>query len=274
MIEYPQYYDNLSVYYKLIHYSYKREVMVIDKEDRNGCIRMLKAHNVQHWQYINNKQLFIFSNYRRFNYYYSLARYKQGIPNQPSSLKGRDNSQWNKEHHQHMEAYDFLLDIDAPERKYLHYAYESLQQITQLLNAYRIPYKVRFSGKGFHIIIPYEVFNHYGWSFNPFCDENIYQKYAMIAKKLFNTYSEFIDVGIYDSRRVVKMPYTIVNDPQESPVMCVPIMDFKGFVLKEFLCDNTNPVQVFANVDLTYNLSGVCYIDRFLKDLEVLKNGK
>jgi hypothetical protein len=188
--------------------------------------------------FINNEHLnktFINNEHRHFvvekstpyNFYYSLARYTEGIPMQTMNFSLRDNSGWQKTHTHSMQDYDFLLDIDAGSHDDIMMAHYSARLISDLFDEKNIPYELRFSGKGFHIIIPSGYFPSH--SYNPKAEDSIYRLYAKIAKFLENNYSEMIDSGIYDSRRICKVPYSWALY-EDAEYLCIPFIDKKDFL--------------------------------------------
>lgn len=175
---------------------------------------MIRIHNVQGID-VWFKVLKIHEFLRGYNVYYSLAKYKEGIPYSTLELAKRDFGNWTKEHWKEMVSYDFLLDIDAGNHNEIEFAVYSAKEIKKLFDKLEVPYHLRFSGRGFHFVIPYEFFpiDADGLTelhcFNPDSDYNIYNVYNKIAVELSKRYSEMIDTTIYDSRRVTKIPYSL-----------------------------------------------------------------
>lgn len=220
-----EWYKEIAIRFELSKNLYRREFALINKSDNNRTIRMLKCHNVNHLDYILNSVVHMFDGNDLLNLYYSLAKYREGIPNQDLS-KGlhnptRDNSEWNNRHFEEMTGYDFLIDIDCDTHEEIEYGHESLMYIMKLLNANAVKYEVRFSGCGFHIVIPYEFMPQL--PLDPKADGNIYRLCSRIARYLYADYSELIDYKIYDSRRLCKLPYSMSAYPDNSKsYMCFP----------------------------------------------------
>ncbi len=190
--------------------------MFIKQQDGSGGMttRMIRIHNVQGLD-VWFKSLKIYRLLRGYSIYYSLAKYKQGIPYGTIALDKRDFGDWNTEHWKEMVSYDFLLDIDAGNHTDMKFAHLSAASIKKLFDELEVPYHLRFSGRGFHFVIPYEYFKvpledrvSIG-IFNPDTVGNVYSTYMKIAMKLHSSYSEMIDTSIYDSRRVTKIPYSL-----------------------------------------------------------------
>lgn len=243
-------YKRSDVKFQLIKYTFNREFALLvpsfigDMKDSNSfgellykkySIRMLKCHNVQHLDYILNRGIRMFEKKIPFNFYYSLAKYRNGIPNQTFNLSLRDNEEWAKMHHKEMIAYDFLIDVDSGTHEDIDYAHDTARRIIDYFDKLTVPYELRFSGMGFHIVIPYAYFHSSLLTFNPQDDNNIYQLYSRIAKMLKAKFSDMLDTGIYDSRRVCKIPYSLALY-DDKVYMCSPLNDRKYFD-DFFLCD-------------------------------------
>jgi len=143
-----------------------------------------------------------------FSLYKSVAYYDGGIP----FIKTlEERKEWNSKNHNHIKGYDFVIDIDADDVSEIPLALESVKMIVDLYDKMELPYTIVFSGMGFHITIPYifqthEVTEDY---FHPFNENGIYAKFQKIANKLYNEYTEMIDLNIYDHRRLIKVPFSL-----------------------------------------------------------------
>lgn len=250
--DYMNWYYRADVKFELIKQLWHREFALLtpnwasnDIQQMHG-IRMLKCHSVQHLDYIF-KSLNIFRLHRFYNFFYSLAKYKDGIPNQTMNFKKRDNSGWKKIHHQQMMEYDFLLDIDCDDHNDIDFIIENVRDIKVLLDRLNVPYQLRFSGLGFHFIFPYKfTFKDSNLSFNRKDDNNIYRFYRAMAKKFYDKFSELIDLSIYDSRRICKLPYSLSLYKKRTYV-CYPFEnndEFKTFRLSDYeLCNFTDHIR-------------------------------
>jgi hypothetical protein len=145
-----------------------------------------------------------------------------------------------------MDGYDFLIDVDAGDFEDIDGAYQSTREIISFFDFKDIPYEIRFSGKGFHLIIPHNYFSlfnvNYTIMFNLKEEKNVYQLYSKIAKKLSDRFSEMIDLKIYDSRRVCKIPFSLALY-KERIYVCYPfttIEEFDDFRLINFELWNFN----------------------------------
>ena len=225
-----QWYNLISVKFEMIKYLYKREFALIvprfieDIEIKRRSVRTLKVHSVQHLDF-NLKCTDMFLKKTPYNFYYSMATFQDGIPNQNLNFAQRDNTDWNKNCYKEISGYDYLIDIDAPDFNDLQIAYESAIDLKKLFDKLNVPYELRFSGMGFHFIIPYKYLPQ-NLTLNPHEKDNLYHFLSKLTKYLYERYSELNDMSIYDSRRVCKMPYSLA------------LYDNDAFVCSPFLSDN------------------------------------
>lgn len=242
-----EWYNLQTVKYKLKDYTYNREVAFIEIPSRN-IIRKRRIHNMKGFEvYIKSLHIDLG---RKYNMYYSLAKYKNGVPYGSLNFsKDKDNPTlnyfWKVKYYQEMESYDFLLDIDADSQKEIGYAYYSAKQIKILLDKFNVPYYLRFSGCGFHFIIPYKFFPQL--SFDPFDNTNIYLCYKQIAQKIKSKFSHMIDLGIYDSKRLVKIPYSLAFYDNEY-FLSVPFNNDNEF--DNFKLENMKPNNYYKYLEL------------------------
>ncbi|MDD5059408.1 MAG: hypothetical protein PHQ60_16245 [Sideroxydans sp.] len=162
-----------------------------------------------------------------YNFYYSLAEYKNGLPYKQPRLSDRDNDEWNNNHWKEMIGYDWLIDIDSPSFEDLSFAYHSAVNLKNLFDLTDVPYYLRFSGCGFHFIVPYRLLPKH-LSFNYQDSDNIYKFLHKLTKILYNNISELIDLNIYDSRRVTKLPYSLAVYGNEI-LVCHPFLSDEEF---------------------------------------------
>lgn len=275
MSDIEKWYDDSSVKFEIIKSTMKREMACLvpswcDSDMRKNSIRMLKCHSVQHLDYILKKGLRVWERRILYNLYYSLGRYHNGIPDQTFNMTERDNSEWNANHLNVMMGYDCLIDIDAGDVDDILDAHYTCLRIIDLFNAYNVPYEVRFSGMGFHVIIPYVYFSHLNKSVFPSDDDNIYSLYAEIARFLSKTISEMIDLHIYDSRRVCKIPFSLAL--YEGHIfVCYPfdtLDSIQSFHLADFELMNFNK-NIRGQAGYVFNHEGSVN-----ELIEVVKNGK
>lgn len=273
MTEYPNWYRRAEVAFKLINYTFNREVCIIMPnylgDIKFKVTRMMRIHNTHHLK-VWLDSMHILDGTREYGLYYSLARYKDGIPYSTLRLTDRDFSDWNQNNWKEIVSYDCVIDVDCNNHKEIDFVYYSAKEIKKLFDKLNVPYYIRFSGMGFHFIIPFQYFKDsgIGISFNHSDDDSIYKSFMRIAMGLHNNYSELVDTTIYDSRRVVKMPFSIaLYDGKE--YLCKPFGsddDFNGFVLKSM-----NPSHFLGHVrfmdDKLFNPEG--NVVKLLKELEI-----
>ncbi|MGQ4876769.1 MAG: hypothetical protein ACP6IY_22100 [Promethearchaeia archaeon] len=225
-------YKTPAIKFELIKFLYKREFALLvpkyikNLEIKKRSVRTLKCHSVQHLD-INLNATQMFMKNTPYNFYYSLAKYKFGIPNQTLNFAERDNSDWVKNHYKFIESYDYLIDIDAGDFDDLNYAYYSAKNIKKMFDKLNVPYELRFSGMGFHFIIPYS-FLPQNLSFNPAEDNNLYKFLFNLSALISEDKSEMIDENIYDCRRICKIPYSIALYENDGFV-CTPFLNDEQF---------------------------------------------
>ena len=270
MINYPEWYKLAPVKFNIIKYTYRRETMFIKAKHsvREGkTTRMIRIHNVQHLD-LWLKSMQVFKHLREYNLYYSLAKYEDGIPYGSLDLGNRDFGNWVEENHKQIVSYDFLLDIDCGNHKEMPFAYISAKKLKNFFDKNDVPYHLRFSGMGFHFIIPFKCFIDYNLSFNPDENRNIYEFFMDIAMKLHNRFSEMIDLRIYDSRRVAKIPYSLALFDNDNYV-CYPFKNNEDFEI--FKLEYMQPIHFLNKVDnepeYMFNEKG--NVNKLLKDLRI-----
>lgn len=232
-------YQRKDVQYELVKQLYKREMALLvptwikDKNKRKASVRMLKCHNKDHLNFIFDA-LGFYKKEIPYNIYQSLAIYRNGIPNQSMNLSERNNNDWLVEHEREMIGYDFLLDIDCNDHSQIMWAWESADNIFKFLDKLKIPMRLHFSGRGFHIIIPhYKISKH---SFNSYRSKNIYTAYSEFADFFHKEFSQMVDKSIYDPRRLCKIPYSLANFENNSYVCWSfhTYREFKKFRLEDY----------------------------------------
>jgi len=170
--------------------------------------RNMRCHNTSHVGYFRRMHYQESLNlYSPLNWYYSLAIFKDGVPRN----KVINKAEWNKMANSQMVGYDFLLDIDAGSLKDVAQAYQDAKKILAFFLSFNLPVEVDFSGRGFHIKMAYDLFVYHGFSLIQGEDNTIYDFYIKIAKLMTEKFSEMIDLGIYDFRRLCKVPGSLAT---------------------------------------------------------------
>ena len=239
-----QWYSLASVKFEMIKFLYNREFSLLipnfikDEDIKKRSVRNLKVHSVQHFDF-NLKATDMFKKETPYNFYYSMSRYQIGIPNQTLNFAERDNSGWNENCYKEMVSYDFMIDVDAPDFNNMQVAYENAINIKKLFNKLNVPYELRYSGMGFHFIIPYK-FLPQDLTFNPDGEDTLYQFLSKLTKCLYNECGEFIDLNICDHRRLCKLPYSLALYENDAFV-CSPFLnetEFDNFKLSNYNIKN------------------------------------
>lgn len=237
----PRHYGNFRIQNLMIRYLFRREVMRIvpkfcDPELQKNTMRMFRAHNTQ-----SLKWLFRFSKIytpERYpvNFYYSLATYKGAIPGRwnVSADEKKFYDEFKDKATEYMSGYDYVVDIDAPDEKEIKEAARATLKIHEMFNDVGLRHDMRFTGGGFHIIVPYQAFEKVPHSFNPYDSLSIYALHTEISLALYNTVSEFVDHSIHDSRRVVKIPFSVSMCENKNyvvhPISGYELMDFNPVI--------------------------------------------
>lgn len=164
--------------------------------------QVLKAHNYPE---------------KLYNVYHSLATFKNGIPNMSFNFsKNTDTKQaWNQIYYTQVREYDLIVDIDALEM-------ETVTEIAQLTYDFcdkiTYPHTIHYSGMGFHVRIFMPDRKKPNLTFNPFMKPNYYTKLRAYVRLRIPTrahkrgYQQLygkVDYRILDSRRVIKIPFSL-----------------------------------------------------------------
>lgn len=264
------YYKNLAVQYEMFRYCRNREFMAICINNPKRTTRNLKLGNVQSFQYFQ-KNLF---HDDTFNFYYSLAEFKKPLDNVLSRVGTQDRKkavdEWKKNFWKEIKGFDILIDIDIPSNTYLSYAYETAKAVKKLLDISECPYSLRYSGKGFHLIIPHPAIKK-SFCYNP---EN--PTFVMFYRKLLRAFKvkcgDLVDTKIGDIRRVVKIPYSLACYQKNRAYMCFPFISDDEFKKFDKLMTSPNYWysliynKIFKRGSHTFNEKGNA--DKLLKNLE------
>lgn len=250
-------YKNPAVKFELIKFLFNREFALLvpkhieDLDIKKRSVRTLKCHSVQHLDFnLNATKMFIKNT--PYNFYYSIAKYEFGIPNQNLNFIDRDNSDWIKNHYKFIKSYDYFIDIDSGDFNDLKYAYYSTKNIKKMFDKLNVPYELRFSGMGFHFIIPYQ-FLPQNLSFNSAEDNNLYKFLFNLSTKISIEKSEMVDVNIYDNRRICKIPYSI-SLYENDGFVCTPFLNNEQF--NKFGDDIYKSLYELRADNYLYNING------------------
>lgn len=214
-----KHYFKPKIKFLMLPYLQNRELALLSKIYPKSNTRNIRCHNVQMLDKIF-KRLNLFK--KGYSLYYSVARFNKGVPFYTLILTYRDTHKWNKTANENIESYDYVIDIDSPDDSSFIYARDSAYELAKFFLYSGLPFRVRYSGRGFHFVIDSE--HVPPLSFDPSSDFNIYRALSNVSKYLYSEICEFIDTGIYDSRRVIKVPYSLAVYEDDIRV-CVPISD-------------------------------------------------
>jgi hypothetical protein len=211
---YNKYYKRLDVKYEIIKFLKNREFCLMSSKNKKIVVRNMRVHNTQHldkWLYETQaeKQL--------FNIYYSVASFAKGVPYFKNGLDLKTRLIYN--YMDTCKGYAFILDIDASDFK--------ISKISTLLihdffNKHKIPHEIRFTGHGFHVVVP-EQFTESIQSINNIKDLQILRSIlSQFALWLHDNITETIDLQVYDERRFIKVPFSLIFQ-KKGIYWCSPI---------------------------------------------------
>jgi len=214
----------------------------------SGGTRCLQATSPQNILYALEKQVKYDFLQIPINLYYSLSRYENGLPKLPPILTMRkpETDHWKKTHHLEMISYDCLIDLDSPNREWMSFCKDSATAVINFLDKYKMQYYLRFSGMGYHVIIPYRCFAHLPVNFDPDDFKNsVYSLHNAITKWLHDNITELVDTDLHDSRRVTKIPYSLAVY-HDGIYVCWPFktrQEFDHKTWKDYRVDHTLSFQ-------------------------------
>lgn len=266
------YYKDYNVMYALIKSTYNREFAMLVPSWRDNIefkfnTRNLRCHNFQGLKYVMDG-LFLKKDQKYYNLYYSLAQYKEGVPfSSIKDLATRETTQWNINHWKSMIKYDFVIDIDAGDYEDMKWATMSMQEIHTFLDLCNCPHEVIFSGKGFHIIIDYDYFQYAGLSFDPKSPISVYKYFQKLAKHFNERFTEMIDLNIYDSRRVLKLPYSLAIY-EDNVQVCRPLLNNNDVMSFDYDPDNKHIEPLKQRGRNVFNVDG--NVSNMLRKMEMM----
>lgn len=206
MIDRMKWYNNVAVQFEIVKALRGRETSFINPLNiEDGYpIRCMKIHNVAYWR--SNCKAFHFFE-RPYNLYHSIS-HLEGMPMFPFHPMKRLEQQreFNKEFKQYMVGYDLPLDFDVKDKEKVKDAVKEIIILKEeLLDDFKVPYTIKCSGSGFHVEIPSSALDPV---------TNVPMEKVKIASKVAESIklflsSSFLDLSIYDERRVWKTPYSI-----------------------------------------------------------------
>lgn len=277
---YSEWYKRPEVKFQMIKHTYNRETAFImpnfiKERTYESSVRLMRIHNVSHLDiWLRARHVTVTptgKNLNLYNIYTSLSCYKFGVPRSSLKLEMRKFDDWKMDHWKQIISYNMLIDIDAKSFDEVDDAYNDAKKIKEYFDELNVSYYLHFSGCGFHFILPYSMFKHFNLSFNPKDSKNIYDFYKSIAKDMKEMLSGRIDLKVFDSRRVYKVPFTLsIYDGVLT--MCRPFQnekDFDSFTLEKMMPENQNNIREMT--DFLFNPNGD--VSRFIEKVEVVKDG-
>lgn len=215
-----KYYADNSILTKLLHFMRYRENVLLKQNGRypvrcvcpgsiTGLIQNIDRFDVCEEQYN------IYSSVATYNFY-QLSKDTNLIPFS-FNLKKRKNQikEFGEICNDYQIKIDFVLDFDVHDDDY-EKTFDEVVRTCEFFNNFKSLYSVRFSGRGFHIVID----SKYLPDRLDECD--FYHHIALKLQKLLDLST--LDLSIYDDRRVIKTPYSIDH---RSGLCCIPINRFK-----------------------------------------------
>lgn len=196
-----QYYSNKEVLYELVKITQGREIAFLG----DGIpVRCIKAHCIDYLE--SNFKAFDFFK-KKYNIYYSLAYLKNMPMFSYNPIKRKEMQVYfNKGFDDYFVDYDFGLDFDFDKEKGFKKVYNDTWTVKDLFDRFKVPYSLRFSGSGFHIVVPGKYFPVNGL-FKTISEKiKTFNLFATEIKSLKRV--ESLDTSIYDKRRIWKLPYS------------------------------------------------------------------
>lgn len=235
-------YSQLPVHYLISSKCFNREFAIMSQD---GMMRRsLRVHNAQNFQYIFRcwhimDRLWNDRGLEKF--YYSCAVYHGGVPYQNPDLSiNAITHAWNDQCMNHMTGYDLFIDIDEHMHNNFRASKESMILVHEYLKKICLPHEINFSGRGFHVIVPYRFLPMK--SFNPEASDNIYLHCLKIVEHINKKITELADLSVFEPRRLIKCPYSLALYDKDLYV-CTPLTmekDIYDCRLNDFIPENVN----------------------------------
>lgn len=283
---YKQWYYKPDVKFEIIKFLFNREFAVItpkyQTEQQYTVTRSMTAHNVKQLEYCLWNMLGGKNHDNIFCLYYTMAKYRNGLPRQTYKIRDRDkdlNEDWKNNCWKEIETYDLIIDIDCDTSEEVElYAYPSAKAIKKFLDSVPVPYEARFSGRGFHFIVSGDYFKELNLSYEPYqrVEPSYYTLYGNIQKALSDRFSELVDCKVHDSRQLCKIPYTI-SFYKDNNYVCLPFMnhnEFERFKLIDYLVENNIKQTFRGRGTAVFNAGTSVSCTILLKKLGVDKDGR
>lgn len=209
------YYTSFNTIVAMLPYVKNREIAFIPAkyDTKNKPIRACQAHKHQSLAFLGS-YLQYSKKQKPYNWYVSVAHFNTPPPKQSLAWDNRHNRllairEWEQNFPDKIDYYNFIIDIDSPDHSEISMkaCVDSTRAIRDYLIKEQLKFYIVFSGMGFHIYINDE--NQDRENYDGYKLPNIYQRHMSYAEHLKSEFSELVDTKIYDTRRVIKLPYSV-----------------------------------------------------------------
>lgn len=222
-------YSNKQLLFELVKGLVGRETAFLSKSG-GASFRNIKAHKVD-FLLKNFEALRFFD--KEMNIYHSVA-YLENMPmfSFAPPLRKKQGMEFNKNFDSYVRGYDFVVDIDY--KGDFKKTYDEAKEVIILFEELKLPYYIKFSGNGFHIVIPHKFIplsNNSG-ILDTFSDTGTRMKElldsSLMDADVYDSNGELLRTGIYDKRRVIKASYSL---DVTTGRLCIPITlsEFNNF---------------------------------------------
>lgn len=232
---YESYYKPVGTLYQIMKSCYKKEFALISKKQypkTSGIVNSYRHKYVTNTEWLRKliDMLCIEQNIPR-SMYVSVAEYSRSVylDEKGNRITDYDDleyhemirmliKKWKFTSHEYIEHFPLFIDIDSDGIDEIEKHSETVLTIHELLKRLNVPHEVRFSGMGFHILI-HDFKKELKHSYIPTDKHNLYMVHYAVAKKLKDMFSDNIDLSIFDSRRLIKVPYSLAVYPISNPLV-------------------------------------------------------
>lgn len=261
--EWFSWYKRPEVQWKILPYCYNREFALMERNKGGSVLtRNWRVNTLRNFQYQIECQIEYWykkDGRPRFNnLYYSMGMYLNGVPmTSPHGEERRDFKEfWVMNHYKTMISYDMLIDVDSDSFDNVPIALTTAKNIKHLLDLCGVEYRQRFSGRGFHFVVPYLSFPP-SLSMNPNIEGNLYQYMTDILKYMHDTISVMIDWRIADPRRICKIPYSIAVYPDDN-IMTIaqPVRYLESFRIDKMMVGSPDSELNLRASEFVFNPNG------------------
>ena len=233
-------YSQTYIIFELVKLLQHREVVFIEKANpaivdrKPRVVRCCAGYTFDMLK--SNFHAFHVMDYPYMNLYYSVMHLdKMPLFSYSPVVRAQKYTEWsNGAYKSHWQSYDFCIDLDG---NTIEEARQDLLKIKKTFDQYKIPMSIRFSGsKGFHLCVESR------WL--PQLPENkivsMLGELGTMMKEIDNIPS--LDDSIFDSRRVLKLPYSFCAGN-----IVLPLDDEQ---LANFTMDMVKPENVIKSVQI------------------------